>query len=207
MKYTNFQKISPKETREKWARVFFVCMFVTSCNFETTTHACVSMALWRHWRVWEGEESCNLVCSIFKLFSWTLPHVFWRWKFRIRNSCPMDKMSSILQWRLLKFDCFLLCFQAAAFWYFLFSKCHFVLRASSSDDLTGRGVTSRLISLFSLFISLLLCLLHKQRQGLQICVVIYHLHLPRSMIVAIEQITWNQHLWLKLLHASYIFFF
>ena len=27
---------------------------------------------------------------------------FWRWKFRIRNSYPMDRMSSILQWRLLK---------------------------------------------------------------------------------------------------------
>ena len=141
------------ETREKWARVFFICMFVTSYNFETTTHTCVSMALWRHWRVWEGEESCNLVCSIFKLFPWTLPHVFWGWKFRIRNFCPMDKMSSNLQWRLLKFNCFLLCFQAAAFCYFLFSKYYFVLRASSSDDLTGRGVTSRLISLFSLFIS------------------------------------------------------
>ena len=73
------------------------------------------------------------------------------------------------------------------FCYFLFAKRHFVLRASSSDDLTGRGVTSRLISLFT--VSELLCLLHKQRQGLQICVVIYHLALPRSMIVAIEQIT------------------
>ena len=53
MKHTNFQNISPKEIREKWARVFFACMFVTSYNFETTTHACVSMALWRHWRVWD----------------------------------------------------------------------------------------------------------------------------------------------------------
>ena len=127
---------------------------------------------------------------------------FWRWKFRIRNSYPMDRMSSILQWRLLKFNCCLLCFQAAVFCYFLFSKRHFVLRASLSDDLTGRGVTSRLMSLF---ISKLLCLLHKQRQWLQICVVIYHLPFPLSMIVAIEQITWNQLYWLKLLHASYIF--
>ena len=38
-----------------------------------------------------------------------------------------------------------------------------------------------------------------------LCVVIYHLALPRSMIVAIEQITWSQLHWLKLLHASYIF--
>ena len=30
LKYTNFHKISPKETQEKWARVFFVCMLVTS---------------------------------------------------------------------------------------------------------------------------------------------------------------------------------
>ena len=29
--------------------------------------------------------------------------------------------------------------------------------------------------------------------------------MPRSMIVAIEQMTWNQLHWLKLLHASYIF--
>ena len=38
-------------------------------------------------------------------------------------------------------------------------------------------------------------------------VVIYHLALSRSMIVAIEQIdiTWNQLHWLRLLHASYIF--
>ena len=50
-----------------------------------------------------------------------------------------------------------------------------------------------------------MCLLFEQRQGLQICVVIYHLDLPPSMIVAIEQITWNQLHWLKLLHASYIF--
>ena len=115
----------------------------------------------------------------------------------------MDRISSIFQWRLLKFNCCLLCFQAAVFCYFLFSKRHFVLRASSSDDLTGRGVTSWLISLFT--VSELLCLLHKQRQGLQICVVIYHLALPRSMIVAIEQISWNQLHLLKLLYASYIF--
>ena len=50
-----------------------------------------------------------------------------------------------------------------------------------------------------------MCLLHKQRQGLQIRVVIYHLALPRSMIMAIEQITCNQLHWLKLLPASYIF--
>ena len=131
---------------------------------------------------------------------------FWRWKFRIRNSYPMDRISSILQWRLLKFNCCLLCFQAAMFCYFLFAKRHFVLRASSSDDLTGRGVTSRLISLFT-GISKLLCLLHKQCQWLQICVVIYHLAFPLSMIVAIKQITWNQLYWLKLLHASYIFSF
>ena len=117
----------------KWARVFFVCMFVTSYNFETTTHACVSMALWRHWHVWEGEELCYLQAIFVNIAT-----RFWRWKFRTRNSYPMDRMSSILQWRLLKFNCCLLCFQAAVVCYFLFS----------SDDLTGRGVTSRLISLF-----------------------------------------------------------
>ena len=46
MKYTNFHMISPKETREKWARVFFVSMFVTRYNFETATRACVSEAHW-----------------------------------------------------------------------------------------------------------------------------------------------------------------
>ena len=66
---------------------------------------------------------------------------FWRWKFRIRNSYHMDRMSSILQWRLLKFNCCLLCFQAAVFCNLLFSKRHLVLRASSSDDLTGRGLS------------------------------------------------------------------
>ena len=94
-------------------------------------------------------------------------------------------------------------FQAAVFCYFLFSKRHFVLRASSSDDLTGKGVTSRLISLF---ISQHLCPLHKQRQGLCGNIPgIYHLALSLSMIVAIEQIALNQLHWLKLLHASYIF--
>ena len=142
MKHTNFQKISPKETREKWACVFFVCLFVTSYNFETTTHACVSKALWRHWRGW-GETRMSCLQAIFV----NIATRFWRW---IRNSYPMDRMSSILQWRLLKFNSCLLCFQAAVFCYFQFSnsKRHFVLCASSSDDLTGKGVTSRLISLF-----------------------------------------------------------
>ena len=148
MKHTNFKKISPKATREKWARVFFVCMFVTSYNFETTTHACVYMALWRHARL----RRRRIVLIWYVLSSSYFVNIttgFWRWKFRIRNSYPMDRMSSILQWRLLKFNCCLLCFQAAVFCYFRFSKRHFVLRARSSDDLTGRGVTSRLISLFT----------------------------------------------------------
>ena len=72
MKHTNFHKISPKETREKWARVFFVCMFVTSYNFETTTHACASMAFWRHLARLRGRS----IVLIFKLLSWTLRHVF-----------------------------------------------------------------------------------------------------------------------------------
>ena len=38
-------------------------------------------------------------------------------------------------------------------------------------------------------ISWLLCLLHKQLQGVQICVVIYYLALSRSMIIAIKQIS------------------
>ena len=145
MKHTNFQKISPKKTREKWARVFFVCMFVTSYNFETTTHACVLMALWRHWRVWEGEEWCKSLMFYLQTTFLNIATRFWRW---IRNSYPMDRMSSILQWRLLKFNCCLVCFQAAVFCYFLLLKRHFVLRASWSALLTGRGVTSRLISLF-----------------------------------------------------------
>ena len=74
------------------------------------------------------------------------------------------------------------------FCYFLFSKCQFVLRELIRRlYLTCRGVTSRLVSS-------LLCLLHEQHQGLQVCVVIQYLALPRSMIVAIEQISfigWN----------------
>ena len=135
MKHTNFQNISLKETREKWARVFFFCI----------DHARMRIkGLWRHKRVWEGESRMPYLQVIFV----KIVTRFWRWKFRIRNSYPMDRMSSILQWRLLKFNCCLLCFQTAVFCYFLFSKRHFVLRASSPDDLTGRGVTSRLISLF-----------------------------------------------------------
>ena len=65
MKYTNFHKILPKEPREKSARVFFVCMFVTSHNFETTTRACVSEAHWRQWRVRNSNnkvKSFELLC-------------------------------------------------------------------------------------------------------------------------------------------------
>ena len=148
----------------------------------------------------KGKNLVNLVCprmSYLQAIFVNIATRFWRWKFRIRNSYPMERISSILQWRLLKFNC-CLCFQASVSF-----LCLFVLRASFSDDLTGREVTSPLISLYT--VSELLCLPHKQRQGLQICVVIYHLALPRSMVVAIEQITWNQLHWLKLLHASYIF--
>ena len=58
--------------------------------------------------------------------------------------------------------------------------------ASSSDDCTKLVGESHPDSD--------LRLLNEQRQGLQICVVIQHLALPRSMIVAIEQISfigWN----------------
>ena len=72
MKHTNFHKISPKEKREKWARVLFVCMFVTSYNFETTTHACASMAFWRHLARLRGRS----IVLIFKLLSWTLRHFY-----------------------------------------------------------------------------------------------------------------------------------
>ena len=48
MNYTKFHKIPPTERWEKWARVFFVCIFVASYNFETTTRACVSEARLRH---------------------------------------------------------------------------------------------------------------------------------------------------------------
>ena len=72
MKQTNFHKISLKETREKWARVFFVCMFVTSYNFEMTMHACTSMAFWHHLVHLRGRR----IMLIFKLLSWTLRHIF-----------------------------------------------------------------------------------------------------------------------------------
>ena len=71
MNYANFHKISPKETWEKWARVFFVCIFVTSYNFETTTRACVSEARLRHPRVRNSTNKVNcfeLLCPIQKLF-------------------------------------------------------------------------------------------------------------------------------------------
>ena len=83
------------------------------------------------------------------------------------------------------------------FCYFLFSNSHFVLRASSSDDLTCKGVTSRLISLF---ISWLLCLLHKQRQGLQMCGYILSCFAPLDDLGDRT----NQLHWLKFLYTLYI---
>jgi len=59
MNYANFQKISPKETWEKWARVSLFCIFVTSYNFETTTRACVSEAHLRHPLVWNSDNTVN----------------------------------------------------------------------------------------------------------------------------------------------------
>ena len=61
-----------RKKHEKSERVFSSFAYlVKSYNFETTTHACVSMTLWRHWRVWEG----FLGYPIFKLLLWTLWHV------------------------------------------------------------------------------------------------------------------------------------
>ena len=142
MKHTNFHKTSPKETREKWELVFFVCMFVTSYNFETATHA--SMAFWRHWR------GRSIVLS-FKLLSWTLRHVFGDENLEqgiltLWIGCLASCIWVLTVAKILYF--FLLCFQAAVFCYFLFSKRHFVLRANSSDDFTCRGVISWLISFF-----------------------------------------------------------
>ena len=50
---------------------------------------------------------------------------FWRLRFRIRNFCPTDWMKHLVneQWRLLKFDCCLLCFVI-----FYFQKRQYVLR-------------------------------------------------------------------------------
>ena len=79
MNYTNFHKIAPKETWEKWARVSFVCIFVTSYNFETTTPACVSEARLRHRLVWNSDQTVNyfeLLCPTEKLFLEILGHMF-----------------------------------------------------------------------------------------------------------------------------------
>ena len=79
MNYANFQKISPKETWEKWARVSFFCIFVTSYNFETTTRACVSEARLRHPLVWNSDNTVNcfeLLCPTWKLFLEILGHMF-----------------------------------------------------------------------------------------------------------------------------------
>ena len=147
MKYTNFHKISPKETREKWERVFFVCMFVTLYNFETTTHACASLAFWRHLARLRGRS----IVFIFKLLSWTLRHVFGdenlEWGILTLwigclASCIWVMTAAQKIWLVLAVFsgcCFLSC---------SISKRHFVLRASSSDDLTCKEVTSWLISLF-----------------------------------------------------------
>lgn len=67
--YANLHKISPKETREKWTRVFFVCMFVTSNNLETTTRACVSEAHSRQWCVLNSNNNFGRpVCWHFIVF-------------------------------------------------------------------------------------------------------------------------------------------
>ena len=149
MKHTNFHKISPKETREKWARVFSVCMFVTSYNFETTTHACVSMALWRHLARLRGRS----IVLIFKLLSWTLRHVFgdenleWSGILTLWIRCLASCIWVMTA--VQKIWLFFAVFSGLLFFcYVLFSKRHFVLRASSSDALTCKGVTSWLISLF-----------------------------------------------------------
>ena len=94
-KHTNFHKISPKETREKWGHaVFLVCMFVTSYNFEMNVHACASIAFWRHLARLRGRR---IVFKNFKPLS-IREHcdTFLEMKFRIRNSYPMDRMYTIL---------------------------------------------------------------------------------------------------------------
>ena len=77
MKSTDFHKISPKETREKWACVFFVCMFVTYYNFETRSGARVPEANWRQWptsfpgcppsRPLERERTTRLASDAFEI--------------------------------------------------------------------------------------------------------------------------------------------
>ena len=141
-----------RRKHEKSERVFspFACLWRHTISRRPRTHA----YQWPSGVIGafeKGKNRVNLVrprMSYLQAIFVNIATRYGRWKFRLRNSYPMDRISSILQWRLLKFNCCLLCFQAAVFCYFLFPKRHFVLRASSPDDLTGRGVTSRLISLF-----------------------------------------------------------
>ena len=74
-----------------------------------------------------------------------------------------------------------------------------MLRASSSDDLIGRGVTSRLISLF---ISQLLCMSTPQTtpRNANMCG-----NIPSSFVSLDDRGNRTKHMKLKLLHASYIF--
>ena len=178
MKHTNFHKNSPKETQ------------VSTCFL--LLHVCDVIHFWdNHARMringllvsFDAFERKNNRVNFQATFI-NIATRFWKWKFRIRNPYPMDQMCI---WAMTAAKIWLL---FAVFSYFLFLKRHFVLRASSSDDLTCR---SHILTPIFIYI-LALCLLHKQNQRLQICVVIYHLALPCSMIVAIEQISfigWN----------------
>ena len=76
----------------------------------------------------------------------------------------------------LLFAVFSVCF--VIFYFGSVSSCS----ASSSDDRTKLVGESHPDSYLGF-----LCLLHKQHKGLQICVVIQYLALPRPMIVAISR--------------------
>ena len=108
---------------------------------------------------------------------------FWRRKFKIRNSYPMYRMQHLVneQLRLLKFDCCLLCF--VIFYFRSISSCS----ASSSVDLTCRGV--HILTDILAFVSA-----PQTTPRTANIYGNYYLALPRSMIVAIEQISfigWN----------------
>ena len=80
MKFTNFRKVSPKETQEKQVLFFSVGWFVTSQNVETTARASVSLT---HWCVRVEEELCLAHMSYLKLLLTILRHFFVDENFRV----------------------------------------------------------------------------------------------------------------------------
>ena len=152
------------------------------------------MILWRHSGVLRGRSDQNrLNLKTAANMCGQYCDTFLEMEVRIQNSYPMDRIGcsyvASCKWGMttakirLLFAVFSVCF--VIFYFRSVSSCS----ASSSDDCTKRARESYPDS----YLGFCVCSTNK-RQGLQICVVIQYLALPRSMIVAIEQISfigWN----------------